>query len=119
VLGLQKGLMVPQFQNVPGLDTGTVDASGIASQLAQEANQRLAASKAGGGGGGGAVEAPFSLASDPSYQRWLAQQQFLQQNQPSTGQQVLNTIGPGIGQGIGSILGKGISNAVSNWWEPS
>lgn len=109
VLGLQKGLMLPQFQNVGQVDVGTVDAAGIASNLATEATQRAAAQRSGGGA---APVEPFSLQSDPSYQRWLAQQQYIKQNPapqpkgPSTGQQIGQIVGQVGGTAGGIALGN-------------
>lgn len=102
-IGMQKGLMVPQFQGIR--DYGQVD------QANTDVSGAIAATKpvsmGGGGGGGGA--APFNLATDPAYQRWLAQQTWLQQNGPkgpSTGQQIGGMVGNVLGTAGGIALGS-------------
>ena len=103
VLGLQKGLMLPQFTN-----PGAIDGAGIASQLQQE-NIAKSASR----GGGGPAPEPFSLQTDPVYQRWLAQQQYMKQNPvkgPSTGQQIGQIVGGSLGPLAGAALGTWLAS---------
>ena len=103
VLGLQKGLMLPQFTN-----PGAVDGAGIASQLQQES-----IAKAASRGGGGPAPEPFSLQTDPVYQRWLAQQQYIKQNPvkgPSMGQQMGQIVGGAVGPMAGAALGTWLAS---------
>lgn len=95
-----------------GMQNLAYSQQGALQDDAQRAQMALMkATPRGGGGGGGST--PFDLATDPSFQRWQAQQEYLKQNQPkqpSYGAQlgggIAGAIAGGLGQGLGQQLGQ-------------
>ena len=133
VLSARGGVNNPQMQAVDNPTFQSPDVAGAAGSYAginnawrinqadnanawriANANRGGRGGGGGGGRGGGGAPSGFDINNDPSYQRWLAQQEYARSNQPKQpgfGQQLFGAIAPGLaagfGQGIGSYFSGG------------
>lgn len=87
------------------------------SQQLGQIGAAKAGSGGGGGGGGYSPASPFDVNTDPTTQRWLFQQQYLNANAPqapstpSYGSQLFGGIAGSLASGFAQGLGKGWGEA--------